>query len=123
MTLQFLPALALPTLIAVTIWMRIARRRAKDSPHDITTIITPEGISTRESDFFEAKSSWNRCSEIRETPTIILFFTQSFDPARGKDVTAAAYPVPKRAFGTPEAASSFLENARRWHAEATAGKA
>jgi hypothetical protein len=116
------PTVGLLVLLVVVIVGWFKRRKGMESPHEITTTIDPEGLRMLEADFYNAKTSWPRFSEIRETPTMILFLNNAFDPTRGKDVMLSVVPIPKRAFTTPEAAASFLEAARRWHAAAIAAK-
>ena len=109
--------------VVFVLYQRFGNRgKGKESPHEITMTIDPAGVRMLEGDFHDARTTWGRCSEIRETPSMILIFTQAFDPSRGKDVTAGAVPIPKRAFDSPEAAASFLEAARRWHAGAIAAE-
>jgi hypothetical protein len=109
-------------LILVAVRWNARKGKGAESPHEITATIEPDGLRIREGDFHESKTSWTQCQEIRETPTFILFLIRVFDPLRGRERASMAYPIPKRAFALPEAAASFLETARRWHAEAIAAK-
>lgn len=111
-------------VLALVAILRKARKgKGAESPDEITVTIESDGLRIREGDDYESKTSWFRVSEIRETPTLILFLVRVFDPIRGKERVSMAYPIPRRAFTPPEAAASFLETARRWHAEAIAAKA
>jgi len=107
----------------VALFWNVRKRKGGQSPHEIAATIEPDGLRIREGDFHKSWCSWTRVSEIRETPTILLIVIQVFDPLRGRERASMAYPVPKRAFATPEAAASFLEAARRWHAEAIVSEA
>ena len=111
--------LAVGVSIPIIFWL-FRRGKGAESPHEVTAKIEPEGLRLREGDLYDSRSAWARFAEIREAPTQILFVIRSFDPTRGKEVTTSGYPIPKRAFDSPEAAASFLETARRWHAEAVA---
>jgi hypothetical protein len=109
-------------LIAIATLMLIARRRRPgESPEEVTVQLTPEGLVIRQGDVGESRRSWSGVGEIRRTPHLILFFLRDFDPSRGKYAQQTVNIVPLRAFPTPEAAESFLAQARRWHAEAVGG--
>jgi hypothetical protein len=107
--------------LVVILW-KVRKGKGAESPDEITATIAPDGLRIYEGDNYESKTSWSRINEIRETPNLILLLIRAFDPLRGKERVSMTYAIPRRAFTTPEAAASFLETARRWHAEAIAAK-
>lgn len=119
----FAPLLIIPgTLVGIILIQRFGRwGKSKESPNESTVTIEPGGMRVRDGNSSDTQSSWTMYEQIRETPTMILVLFQNFDMNHGK-VIPTAIPIPKRAFATPEAAASFLETARRWHAEAIAAK-
>jgi hypothetical protein len=101
---------------AAYLWVRW--RRGGESPHEVTVELSPEGFKVQEGMLAESSLSWKTVGEIRETRDHILFLIQAIHSGRRRPVTTNLYPIPRRAFGTPEACQSFLHTARTWRDEA-----
>jgi hypothetical protein len=76
---------------------------------DNARILTPEGVRAWSPVWGEALTNWQAAVRIVDTPDYILFY-------RNQNM---ADIIPIRAFATREAADTFLQIAREWHAAAT----
>jgi hypothetical protein len=143
---DLLPSLApgspLPLFLVVaglTAMSLVANRFRRTSPEELaeqwTVRLAPEALFVAEVGVSETCRAWSSVSEIRETSHLILFLLHNALPAQSLKadtflhapstwVHLAAllkaqtfiHVVPLRAFASPEAARSFLDTARRFHA-------
>jgi hypothetical protein len=111
--------IGVPTLMFVRARWRKAGE-GSDSPRSMTVELTSEGLVVTEHGVGVYKRAWASVAEVRDTPHLILLVLNEHNPLLGRNVKVTAHLVPRRAFATPEAADSFLREARRLLARSTA---
>ena len=83
------------------VWLRW--RKGFESPQEIVAELRPEGFKISVGDLAESKLSWASIGEIRPTRDHIIILVTALDTSNGRRVTSNVYPIPLRAFSTPEA--------------------